>query len=60
MSYLYEIYENPFLKTKTNSHTQAKKIAKFGKKKTDFSCGDGAESTEIWYIFAKDALVIFF
>ena len=33
MSYLYEIYENPFLKTKTNSHTQAKKIAKFGKKK---------------------------
>ena len=59
MSYLYEIYENPFLKTKTNSHTQAKKIAKFGKK-TDFSFGDGAESTEIWYIFAKDALVIFF
>ena len=36
MSYLYEIYENPFLKTKTNSHTQAKKIAKFGRKKNRF------------------------
>ena len=37
MSYLYEIYENPFLKTKTNSHTQAKKIAKFGRKKKQIS-----------------------